>query len=224
MSADHDTHSPAPKQALVTPVYNHDGLSLDYVAFDIAVEEEMDGLAAQKIPEELRVPDKLLGGSDDEQARRAGTMFMLADRLVDEGVLDGSFEDREVQHRLQKCVYVAQRMGANIGYEFDFLENGAFSTDLAVDICHRGDARGGHDAFAHVPGRLQEFLGLVREHTTEWLQVATFALRPSYASLSRAKFVDRVAWNGSGYDRKRAARVFDAVAALGGPGSAGRGV
>jgi len=210
MSADRDARSPTPEHALVTPVYSHGGLSLDYVAFGAAVDEEVARRAAQKVPEGLRPA----GGPDGEHARRVGTLFRLADRLAAEGVLDGPFKDMEVQHRLQKCVYIAQQMGADMGYRFGFLGSGAFSTNLAVDMCHREDARGGSDPFASVPDRLGEFLRLVRSHTTEWLQVATFAMRPSNASLSRAEFVDRVAWNGSGYGRRRAARVFDAVAAI----------
>lgn len=217
MPADQGARSPAPKQTLVSPVYSDGGLSLEHVAFDVAVDEDMDRRAAQKAPEELRPSGAPAGSPDSKHAHRVGTLFRLADLLVSEGVLDGPFDDMEVQHRLQKCVYVAQRMGADMGYEFDFLGSGAFSTNLAVDICHLGNARGGSDPFEGDPGKLEGFLGLVREHTTEWLQVATFAMRPSSASLSRSEFVDRVAWNGSGYSRKRAARVFDAVAALGKP-------
>jgi len=97
----------------------------------------------------------------------------------------------EVQHRLQKCVYVAQQMGADMGCEFDFLGSGAFSTNLAIAACHREDARGGHGPFGGAPGRLEGFLDLVRSHTTEWLQVAAFAVRPSSAPLSRAEFGPR---------------------------------
>ena len=210
MTADHDAHSPSPRQASVTRVYSHDGLTLNH---DFAA---CGG--PQEAPARPWPPDTPQGGPDGGHARQVGTLFRLADLLVSEGVLEGEFEDMEVQHRLQKCVYIAQQMGADMGYRFCFLGSGAFSTNLAIDVCHRGDARGGHDPFAGSPAMLEKFLGLVRGHTTEWLQVATFAMRPSNATLSRAGFVDRVAWNGSGYSRKRAARVFDAVAALGAPG------
>jgi len=162
-------------------------------------------------------------GAASGHARRVGALFALADRLVAEGVLAGALGGMGVQHRLQKCVYIAQRLGARIGYEFDFLANGAFSTELAVDACHRGDARGGSDPFGGMPGRLERFLVLVRGRTTEWLQLATFAARPADKPSSRGEFVDRVAWNGSGYDRRLAARVFDAVASLGVSGGAQRG-
>jgi len=223
MSADQDARSPSPRQAQVTSVYRHGGLSLEHVSFGIAIDEKMERLAAQKTPEELRLSDTLPGSPGGEYAHRVGTLFKLADLLVAEGVLKDQFEDMEVQHRLQKCVYIAQQMGADMGYRFCFLGSGAFSTNLAIDVCHRGDARGGSDPFARIPGRLEGFLGLVREHTTEWLQIATFAMRPSNAALSKEKFVDRVAWNGSGYNRKRAARVFDAVAALDRTEDSGRG-
>lgn len=216
MSADRGAHSPAPGQALVTSVYDHDGLSLDYVAFNATVDGEMGRRTAQNTPGGRWPPGAPANSPDDGHARRVGTLFRLGDLLAAEGVLDGPFDDMGVQHRLQKCVYIAQRMGADMGYRFGFLGSGAFSTNLAIDVCHRKNARGGSDPFAGDPGRLEAFLGLVRGHTTEWLQVATFAMRPSNASLSRAEFVDRVAWNGSGYNRKRAAKVFDAVAALSG--------
>ncbi|MCY4251867.1 MAG: hypothetical protein OXD41_01005 [Thaumarchaeota archaeon] len=153
-------------------------------------------------------------GPDSAYARRVGTLFRLADLLAAEGVLGGPLEDMEAQNRLQKCAYVAQQMGAGVDYEFGFMCSGAFSADLAVDIYQRDAAHGGADPFAAMPGRLAGFLGLVRGRSTEWLQLATFAVRPAADPPSRAGFVRRVAWRGSGYDRRRAAEVFDAVAAL----------
>lgn len=150
---------------------------------------------------------------DTARARRAGALFRLADRLVEEGVLKGSLYDTAVQHRLQKCAYIAQRLGAEIGYEFGFLNSGAFSDGLAVDICHRWMARGGSWPFEGMPRGEEGFFRLVRGHSTEWLQIATLALDPE-APRAREEFADQAARHNSNHDRRLAEKVFDEVCAV----------
>lgn len=148
---------------------------------------------------------------DPERERRAGALFRLADRLVEEGVLDGPLSDMTAQHRLQKCAYIAQRLGGEIGYEFDFLNSGAFSTELAVEIYHRWMARGGSWPFAGLPRREEGFFRLVRGHSTEWLQLATLALNDRETPRTREEFADHVTRRNSNLDCRLAARVFDEV-------------
>lgn len=151
---------------------------------------------------------------DPAQARRAGTLFRLADRLVEEGVLAGSFRDMTVQHRLQKCAYIAQCLGGDIGYEFDFLPRGAFSTDLAVDIYHRWAAQGGSWPFAVLPREERGFFRLVRDRSTEWLEIATLALNDRETPRARKEFADHVVRENSNLDRRLAVKVFDEVSAV----------
>ena len=159
----------------------------------------------------------------DPRARRIGTLFRLADRLVAEGVLEGSLGDPAVQRRLQKCAYIAQRMGAGLGYRFGFLESGAFSTGLAVDVYQRGAARGGAEPFGG-DGRMAEaFLRLVRGRSDGWLRIATFAMRGEDAPAERAEFVEYVAWHDPGLDRELIGRVFDDVRSLAASGGRGSG-
>lgn len=167
---------------------------------------------------------RLLGPHADESeahAHRVGALFKLADRLVEDGTLEAPVEGEETQHRLQKCAYIAQQMGSEVDYEFDFLGNGAFSTDLAVDVHYRGDARDGSEPFGGDPGRIGDFVRLVHKRTTEWLQVATFAICPTGMPTSREEFVELVSRRGSAHARRLVGGVFDDVASLGGPGRQG---
>lgn len=201
------------QQRLEPQTYRHDARTRSH-APRYAVGEEAARRPGRKALMEFKFLDGTADGPDSAYARRVGTLFRLADVLASEGVLGGPLEDMEAQNRLQKCAYVAQQMGANVDYEFGFMRSGAFSADLAVDIYQRDAAHHGADPFANIPDMLGGLLGLVRGHSKEWLQLATFAVRPTAAPPSKAEFVERVAWRGSGYDRRRAARVFDAVAAL----------
>lgn len=201
------------QQMLEPQMYRHGARLRDY-APRYAIDEAPARSPRRRISVGFKTLDNTADGPNSAYAHRVGTLFRLADLLTSEGALDTPTEDLKVQNRLQKCAYIAQQMGANVDYEFGFMRDGAFSTELAVDVYQRNMAGVGADPFAAVRGRLAGFLGLVSGHTTEWLQLATFAVRPAAARPSRAEFADRVAWSGSGYDRRRAVRVFDAVAAL----------
>lgn len=155
------------------------------------------------------------------RAWRIGTLSKFAEYMVREGVIGGPLDSPTVQHRLQKCAYIAQRMGAGLDYEFGFLESGAFSTGLAVDIYRRGAASGGAEPFGGDGGRAGAFLRLVRGRSDSWLRVATFALCPRGVPAGREEFVDYVTWHDAGLDRGLVAGVFDEVRAL--AASGGRG-
>lgn len=202
------------QQALEPQLYGHKGRKRGGAMAAYTVSELPARRPKRRTEAAFKILDGTGDGTNSAYAHRVGTLFRLADLLAAEGVLDGPLDGMEAQHRLQKCAYIAQQLGANVDYEFGFMGNGAFSADLAVDADQRDAAHGGSDPFARVPGRLAEFLALVRGHSTEWLQLMTFAVQPTGSPPSRAEFVDRVAWRGSGYDRRRAARVFDAAAAL----------
>lgn len=221
MPASRSPRAPDTLQVMATAEQRHVDRPAAYATAHAALEEAAPRQARRSLAE-FKILDNTADGPDSAYAHRVATLFRFADRLAAEGVLDGPLEDMEAQNRLQKCAYIAQQLGATIDYEFGFMCSGAFSADLAVDVYQRGAASGGDDPFAFMAVGLGGFLGLVRGHTTEWLQLATFAVRPAATRPSRAEFVDCVAWRGSGYDRRRAARVFDAVAALREPGKGGQ--
>ncbi|MDD9808817.1 MAG: hypothetical protein OXU25_03155 [Thaumarchaeota archaeon] len=219
MPARHSPRAPLAPQALATPAQRYRSKPAARV-FARAPLEDVAPRPGHSALMGFHILDNAEDGPDSAYAHRVATLFRFADRLAAEGALGGPLEDMEVQHRLQKCAYVAQQMGAGIDYEFGFMCSGAFSADLAVDVYQRDAAHGGSDPFAGMAGRTGEFLGLVRGRSTEWLRLLTFAVRPAASRPSRAEFVELVAWRGSGHDRKLAARAFDAVAALRGSGQA----
>jgi len=94
---------------------------------------------------------------------------------------------------------------------------------LAVDVHYRADGRGGSEPFGGNADRIEGFVRLVRGRTTEWLQVATFAICPAGMPPSRAEFVEYVSRHGSAYERKFVGGVFDEVGLLARAGGASRG-
>ena len=221
MSARHSPRAPLAPQALATPAQRYRSKPAARV-FAHAPLEDVAPRPGHSALMGFHILDSAEDGPDSAYAHRVATLFRFADRLAAEGALGGSLEDMEVQHRLQKCAYIAQQMGAGIDYEFGFMRSGAFSADLAVDIYQRDAANGGFDPFAGMTGGIGGFLGLVRGHTTEWLRLAALAVRPAATPPSKSEFVDRVARGGSANERRLAAGVFDAVSALLGAGEAGR--
>lgn len=111
--------------------------------------------------------------------------------LVDSSVVDdaASVDTFEGSHRLQKYAYIAKALGMRIGYRFDFIESGAYSTDLAVDAHRRKTANVGTERFRPEARASEEFVRLVRGRETEWLQVATFAARGLGTDGARDAFV-----------------------------------
>jgi len=117
----------------------------------------------------------------------AGFIEYLVDRRIIEDAtavdtVDGS-------RNLQKYAYIAQSFGMQIGYRFDFIESGAFSTDLAVDAHRRKTANVGMEKFRPETRVSEEFVGLVSGKGEEWLQVATFAARGRGADGALDEFV-----------------------------------
>ena len=109
-------------------------------------------------------------------AERVGTLARFIDYLVANGIMDGLGVSRG-RHRLHKYAYIAKGLGTSMDYDFDFLENGAFSVKLEVDTFRLDDAAGGAEPFAGDAQVSAAFLELVRGKEPRWLQLATFAVR-----------------------------------------------
>lgn len=165
------------------------------------------------VPEEAAV--RGTPSQSAERAERRGTLFRLFNHMHREGMLggDGTLDRIEAQNALQKQAYVAQRLGAPLGYAFEFMDNGAFSPELAADIYYRMCAAGGVEPFAGSPPSSEAFARLVGARGAYWLQVTTFALDGEHEGESRDEFVDRVRSTNPEYGKKMAGEVFDHVRA-----------
>ncbi len=117
----------------------------------------------------------------------AGFVAYLANKRIIKG--SESVDTFEGSHRLQKYAYIAKALGMRIGYRFDFIESGAFSTNLAIDAHRLKTANGVIDPFRPETRSSEEFVRLVNDRETEWLQIATFAMRGHGVDGARDSFV-----------------------------------
>ena len=161
--------------------------------------------------------DAQVSHTDAEIVRieQIGTLFRFFNYLHKMKVLSGddTLDRSEVQRALQRYAYIAKKLGTDMKYEFGFLDSGAFSTDIAMDIYYRGCAAGGTEPFAHDRDASQVFLRMVRGRSIEWLNVATFALRENHGNETLAEFVKRMKRENSEYSEKLVTGVFNHVRA-----------
>ena len=154
-------------------------------------------------------------------AERLGTLFRLFNYMHRAGVLgaDGTLDRLEVQNAMHKYAYVAKRLGVPLDYEFEFMENGAYSGEIFMDIYYRGCAAGGVEPFAGDQDASGTFARLVGDRGAEWLHLTTFALDERHAGESRDGFVARVRRANPEYGKDLAGEVFDHVSACLGEGA-----
>lgn len=112
--------------------------------------------------------------------------YLIDKRIIDDAAAVATVEG---SRNLQKYAYIAQSLGMQIGYKFDFIESGAFSTDLAVDAHRLNTSDIGTEKFRPDARASEEFVGLVSGKEAEWLQVATFAARARGADDALDAFV-----------------------------------
>lgn len=179
--------------------------------------------AGRAVPPEgnLRRPGQAMGAA---RARRIGTATRLATRLRERGTLreDDEIDEFFVAHRIQKLAYIASMLGARLDYTFRFLECGAHSGDLALDLHSHRHGRGGDDPFGERPETLDALVDIVRERRdTRWLQMATFVVRGLREGETRDEFVDRMLDGRLGYTRRAAVDAFERVRSRAGDLGAG---
>ncbi len=147
------------------------------------------------------------------RVKAIGTLMKFITYLVEKRVInDTSDVDTFVGgHMLQKYVYIAQRFGADLKYRFNFVENGAFSADMAIDLEDRDLAQGGVSPFEGKPHESDAFITLVSGKSLEWLEIATFALHELDEGTTRDGFADRMKYNHMKYDKRMFKDAFDQV-------------
>ena len=165
-------------------------------------------------------------GADDAQAsmpqepttakgvalEQPGKIVMLASlikRLQQADLLEGELLTTfEAQNKLQKHAYIAKTLGVPLDYEFNFLENGAFSTDMSIDIYETDGVKDTIDPFGQMPGAFETFVDLARGRGSRWLQATTFALRDLELDDTDDEFAARVMHGSRLYEKKMLKRVF----------------
>lgn len=152
-------------------------------------------------------------GEGGERPRRTGTLFRFVNYLRRMGVLeDGdTLDSLEVQQALQKYAYIAKQVGLDLDYSFRFLDVGAFSADIGMDIYRRSCANGGTEPFEDDPAASRTFLEIVRGRDIEWLEAATLAMDGRHEGETRGEFVERVKRENLSCGRDTAGEVFDHV-------------
>lgn len=162
-------------------------------------------MGAYVVPQAPVGPD----GAVEPRAELVGTLTRFIAYLKRNSILE-DIEAPLGHHLLHKYAYIAMGLGMRLGYDFDFLENGAFSADLEVDLFDLDVASGGTEPFGGDACRSGTFLDLVRGRDAEWLQVATFAVRDRDREDALEKFLAR---RGGiiKYEKGMAISAFEAV-------------
>lgn len=144
-----------------------------------------------------------------EQPSNIVMLASLIERLQQAGLLEGDLLTTfEAQNKLQKHAYIAKALGVPLHYEFNFLENGAFSTDMSIDIYDTDGIKDTIDPFGQMPGAFEIFVDLARGRGSRWLQATTFALRDLELDDTDDEFAARVMHGSRLYEKKMLKLVF----------------
>ncbi len=144
-----------------------------------------------------------------EQPGKIVMLASLIERLQQADFLEGDLLTTfEAQNKLQKHAYIAKTLGVPLHYEFNFLENGAFSTDMSIDIYETDGIKDTIDPFGQMPGAFETFVDLARGRGSRWLQAITFALRDLELDDTDDEFAARVMHGSRLYEKKMLKRVF----------------
>jgi len=116
------------------------------------------------------------GGEDGRRAELVGTLARFIAYLGANGI-PADAETAGGHHMLHLHAYIAKWLGMRLGYDFDFLETGAFSVELELDLFRMEVAGGGAEPFGGNARASAVFLDLVCGRDAKWLQAATLAMR-----------------------------------------------
>ncbi len=162
----------------------------------------------------LRSPtEQARAGAGVVRVERISHLFGFVDFLYQNKILqeDETIDSSVTQRKIQKCAYIAQQLGIPFEYKFGFLASGAFSVDMAVDLYRRRLATTNQNLFDVRDMALQAFLDIVRDKSSDWLHVATFALRKTGTILSSHDFVKYMERRNPRYGKRLTKDVFEHV-------------
>ena len=164
----------------------------------------------------LRDPRERARMEDTALTERINHLFGFVDFLYQNKILqeDETIDSSITQRKIQKCAYIAQQLGIPFVYKFGFLGSGAFSIDMAIDLYKRRLVTKNQNPFDGKGVILQVFLDMVKGKSSDWLYVATFALREMDTILSSHDFVKYMERKNRRYGKKLAKAVFDHIQGL----------
>jgi len=148
---------------------------------------------------------------DSIREERVGTLARLVGYLEENGVVEGRPKTFEERHVMQKYTYLANAFGEPPHYEFDFLENGAYSASLALDLYAEGRDGVGVTPFRNNADAGSVFVQMVQGRGKRTLQAMTFAMRDIREGVERDEFVDTMHRERSLYERRLLEWAFDRV-------------
>lgn len=148
---------------------------------------------------------------DSIRAERAGTLAKLVGYLEERGVVEGSPRTFEERHAVQKYTYLVNAFGEPPHYEFAFLENGAYSSTLALDLYAKARGESGVTPFEKRPRAGDAFVQMVQGRGRRTLQAMTFAMRSMLLGAERDEFVGAMLRERGRYDRRLLEWAFDRV-------------
>lgn len=157
---------------------------------------------------------------DSIHCERIGTLAKLVAYLEENRAIDGPPETFWIRHAIQKQAYLARALGVQVGYEFEFLENGAYSPVLAADLYMLDRADGGTPPPKQGDPAGTDLLRLVQGRGPLTLQAMTFAMRDIQNGAERDEFVGRMDREYMQYSRRLLEWAFDRVFAVVGGGKA----
>lgn len=132
--------------------------------------------------------------------------YLLANGLIGKGE---DLQSVDVHRSIQKYAYIAEGMGMRLGYDFDFLESGAFSTEMSLDLYRLNLAKGGAEPFDGNARASADFLRLVEGKGTMWLRVATFVLQNIDTIRNVDEFARYMERESSIYDKRTVRSAFE---------------
>lgn len=153
---------------------------------------------------------------DSIQCERIGTLAKFIAYLEENHAIGDPPRTFWTRHAIQKQAYLAGALGAQVGYEFEFLENGAYSPVLATDLYMLDRADGGRPLLKKGDPAGTALLWLVQGRGPLALQAMTFAMRDIQNGVERDEFVDRMGREYMQYSRRLLEWAFDRVIAVAG--------
>jgi len=148
---------------------------------------------------------------DSIREERVGTLVKFIEYLEENDVVEGRPQTFEEHHAMQKYTYLANAFGEPPHYTFNFLENGAHSPALAIDLYANLRDGIGMSPFKRNTKAGEQFVQMVRGRGRLTLQAMTFAMRDVRNEVGRNEFVGAMRRERSRYSKRLLEWAFDSV-------------